>query len=111
MVETAGAVGELVEVMNGWLIRIRGWETPEPIRLFASAESDPRAALVAVQRATGAAPKLCVETIGQLSSQSFSELKLERGQVRDLSPRDERDSGRSDFFLDQTWDCNSRVPE
>jgi hypothetical protein len=98
MVETAGAVGELVEVMNGWLIRIRGWETPEPIRLFASAESDPRAALVAVQRATGAAPKLCVETIGQLSAESFRELKLERGQVRDLSSCGERDERSFGFF-------------
>ena len=84
--------------MNGWLIRIRGWEAPEPIRLFAAAESNPRAALVAVQRATGAAPKLRVETIGQLSSQAFLELKLERGQVRELSPYDERDERPIEFF-------------
>jgi hypothetical protein len=84
--------------MNGWLIRIRGWETPEPIRLFAAAESNPRAALVAVQRATGAAPKLCVETIGQLSALAFRDLKLEHGQVRDLSSCDERDERPSGFF-------------
>jgi hypothetical protein len=84
--------------MNGWLIRIRGWEAPEPIRLFAAAESSPRAALVAVQKATGAAPKLCVETIGQISTQTIRELKLERGQVRDLSSGDERDERSFGFF-------------
>ena len=99
MVEDASAVGQLVEVMNGWLIKICEWEAPEPIRLFAAAESDPRAALVAVQRATGAAPKLRVETIGPLSTQAFRELKLERGQVRDLSSCDERDKRPLDFFI------------
>jgi hypothetical protein len=98
MFETAGAVGELVEVMNGWLIRIRGWETPEPIRLFAAAESDPRFALVAVQRTTGAAPKLRVETVNQISAQTLRELKLERGQVRDVSSCDERDKRPFGFF-------------
>jgi hypothetical protein len=97
--------------MNGWLIRIRGWETSEPIRIFAAAESNPRAALVAVQRATGAAPKLRVETIGQLSAQTFRDLKLERGQVRDLSSGGEPDERAPDFLVDQTWNCNSRVPE
>ncbi len=77
--------------MDGWLIRISGWEAPEPIRFFAAAESNPRAALVAVQRATGAAPKLRVETIGQLPAQAFLDLKLERGQVRELSSCDEWD--------------------
>ena len=90
VVEAASAVRQLVEVMNGWLIKICGWEAPEPIRLFAAAESDPRAALVAVQRATGAAPKLRVETVDQLSEQAFRELKLERGQVRELSSCGER---------------------
>jgi hypothetical protein len=71
--------------MNGWLIRISGWETPEPIRLFAAAESDPRAALVAVQNVTNAAPKLRVETVGPLSLQTFRKLGLEPGQVLDLS--------------------------
>jgi hypothetical protein len=98
-VAAAGTVGRLVEVMNGWLIRIRGWETPEPIRLFAAAESNPRAALVAVQKATGAAPKLCVETIGQISTQTVRELKLEPGQVRDLSSFRERDERPFGFFL------------
>ena len=71
--------------MNGWLIRISGWETPEPIRLFAAAESDPRAALVAVQNVTDAAPRLRVETIGPISMQTFRKLGLESGQVLDLS--------------------------
>jgi hypothetical protein len=71
--------------MNGWLIRICGWDTPEPVRLFAAAESDPRAALVAVQGVTNAAPKLRVETVGQLSMQTFQKLGLEPGQVLDLS--------------------------
>jgi hypothetical protein len=87
--------------MNGWLIRIRGWETPEPIRLFAAAESDPRAALVAVQRTTGAAPKLRVETVNQISEQALRDLKLERGQVRDLSSCGERNESSFGFLVDQ----------
>jgi hypothetical protein len=71
--------------MNGWLIRISGWETPEPIRLFAAAETDPRAALVAVQNVTSAAPKLRVETVGPLSSQTIRKLGLEPGQAFDLT--------------------------
>jgi hypothetical protein len=71
--------------MSGWLIRISGWDTPEPVRLFAAAESEPRDALVAVQNATGAAPKLRVETLGQLSLQTLRALGLEPGQVRDLT--------------------------
>jgi hypothetical protein len=77
--------------MEGWLIKISGWEKAETVRLFAAAESNPRAALVAVQRATGAAPKLRVETVNQLSEQTLRELKLERGQVCELSSRGERD--------------------
>jgi hypothetical protein len=53
--------------------------------LFAAAESDPRAALVAVQSLTKAAPKLRVETVGQLSTETFRRLGLEHGQVLDLS--------------------------
>jgi hypothetical protein len=71
--------------MSGWLIRISGWEKPEPIRLFAAAESDPRAALVAVQNVTDAAPKLRVETVGPLSSQTIRKLGLEPGQALDLT--------------------------
>jgi hypothetical protein len=71
--------------MSGWLIRISGWELPEPIRLFAAAESDPRAALVAVQNVTDAAPKLRVETVGPLSSQTIRKLGLEPGQALDLT--------------------------
>ena len=71
--------------MSGWLVRISGWEQQEPVRLFAAAESDPRAALVAVQKATEAAPKLRVETVGKLSPQTLSTLGLESGQVRDLT--------------------------
>jgi hypothetical protein len=71
--------------MNGWLIRISGWDEPEPIRLFAAAESDPRAALVAVQNLTDAAPKLRVETVGPLSFQTLRRLGLEPGQALDLT--------------------------
>ena len=71
--------------MNGWLIRISGWETPEPIRLFAAAETDPRAALVAVQNVTNAAPKLRIETVGPLSSQTIQTLGLEPGKAIDLT--------------------------
>jgi hypothetical protein len=71
--------------MNGWLIRISGWEEPEPIRLFAAAEIDPRAALVAVQNVTNAAPKLRVETVGPLSSQTIRTLGLMSGQALDLT--------------------------
>jgi hypothetical protein len=71
--------------MDGWLIRISAWEGPGSVRLFAAAEDDPRAALVAVQNVTAAAPKLRVETIGTLSMQTFRKLGLERGQVLDLS--------------------------
>ena len=72
--------------MDGWLIRISGWESPGSVRLFAAAEADPRFALVAVQKATAAAPKLRVETLGPLSRQTFRTLGVEPGQVRDLSP-------------------------
>ena len=78
--------------MSGWLIRIAEWDRPglvrdkpEPLRLFAVAESDPRAALVAVQNATDAAPKQRVETVGQLSAQTLRTLGLESGQVLDLT--------------------------
>jgi hypothetical protein len=71
--------------MNGWLIRISGWDKPEPVRLFAVAESDPRAALVAVQNVTDAAPKLRVETVGCLSLRTIRKLGLEPGQVLDLT--------------------------
>jgi hypothetical protein len=71
--------------MGGWLIRIAGWAAPEPVRLYAVAEGDPRAALVAVQKLTNAAPKLRVETVGQLSQQTIRRLCLEPGQVLDLT--------------------------
>ena len=71
--------------MSGWLVRISGWEKPEPVRLFAAAESDPRAALVAVQKMTDAAPKLRVETVGPLSLQTIRTLGLEPGQALDLT--------------------------
>jgi hypothetical protein len=71
--------------MGGWLIRITEWEKSDPVRLFAAAESDPRAALVAVQNVTDAAPKLRVETVGQLSLQTIRLLGLEPGQVLDLT--------------------------
>lgn len=71
--------------MGGWLIRITGWEKPEPVRLFAVAESDPREALVAVQKVTDAAPKLRVETVGQISPKSIRLLGLEPGQALDLT--------------------------
>jgi hypothetical protein len=71
--------------MDGWLIRISGWQKPEPIRLFAAAESDQRAALVAVQNVTNAAPRERVETVGPISHVTLQKLGLERGQVLDLS--------------------------
>ena len=71
--------------MGGWLIKIAEWEKPGPIRLFAVAESEPHDALVAVQKMTDAAPKLRVETVGQLSAQTISLLGLEPGQVFDLT--------------------------
>ena len=78
--------------MSGWLIRISVWDRPGPIddkvgpvRLFAAAENDPRGALVAVQKATDAAPKLRLETVGQLSSRTICMLGLERGQVLELT--------------------------
>jgi hypothetical protein len=71
--------------MSGWLIRITGWESQERVRLFAVAESDPRMALVAVQKVTDAAPKLRVETVGQLSAKTISLLGLQPGQALDLS--------------------------
>jgi hypothetical protein len=72
--------------VNGWLIRVSEWEGPGSVRIFAAAESDPRAALVAVQGVTAAAPKLRVETLGQLSRRTFHRLGIEPGQVLDLSP-------------------------
>jgi len=84
--------------MSGWLIRISGWQTPEPIRLLAAAEKSPLAALVAVQRATGAAPKLRVETVGEISTEAFRKLGLERGQVLDLSSRHPSDERPFGFF-------------
>jgi hypothetical protein len=71
--------------MKGWLIKISGWSDPEPVRLFAAAEAEPRAALVAVQNVTNAAPKLRVETVGPLSSQTIRMLGLEPGQALDLT--------------------------
>jgi len=71
--------------MNGWLIQISGWAEPEPVRLFAAAETDPRLALVAVQKVTDAAPRLRVETVAPLSSQTIHKLGLEAGQALDLT--------------------------
>jgi hypothetical protein len=71
--------------MNGWLIKISGWSDPAPVRLFAAAETDQRAALVAVQNVTNAAPKLHVETVGPLSHKTLQKLGLEGGQVLELS--------------------------
>jgi hypothetical protein len=71
--------------MNGWLIKISGWGDPTPVRLFAAAESDPRAALVAVQNVTNAAPKLRVETVAPLSEQTIRKLGLVPGQALDLT--------------------------
>ena len=71
--------------MNGWLIKISVSEGQGPIRFFAVAETDPKLALVAVQKLTNAAPKLRVETLGQLSSQTIHKLGLEAGQALDLT--------------------------
>jgi hypothetical protein len=71
--------------MNGWLIKISGWSDPTPVRLFAAADADQRAALVAVQNVTNAAPKLHVETVGPLSHKTLQKLGLEGGQVLELS--------------------------
>jgi hypothetical protein len=71
--------------MSGWLIKITGWEGEGPIRLFAAAEPDPRFALIAVQKVSDAAPKLRVETVGPLSSQTIRQLGLESGQALDLT--------------------------
>lgn len=72
-------------VTSGWLIKINRWQEPVPVRLFAAAESDPKLALVAVQKVTNAAPKLRVETVGQLSSHTIRKLGLEAGQAFDLT--------------------------
>jgi len=71
--------------MDGWLIKISGWAEPAPVRLFAAAETDPRLALVAVQKVTDAAPQMRVETVGTLSSQTIRQLGLEAGQALDLT--------------------------
>jgi len=72
-------------MMDGWLIKITDWEGEGPLRLFAAAESEPRLALVAVQKLTDAAPKLRVETVGPLSAQTIRKLGLEAGQALDLT--------------------------
>jgi len=71
--------------MNGWLIKISGGAEPRSVRLFAAAESDPRLALVAVQKVTDAAPQLRVETVGPLSSRTIHLLGVEAGQALDLT--------------------------
>jgi len=71
--------------MSGWLIKISGWQEPVPVRLFAAAEPDPHLALIAVQKLTNAAPKLHVETVGSLSSETIRQLGLEAGQAFDLT--------------------------
>ena len=72
-------------VMNGWLIKISGWQGEGPMRLFAAAEPSPQLALLAVQKVTDAAPKLRVETVVPLSSQTIRQLGLESGQAFDLT--------------------------
>ena len=71
--------------MDGWLIKVSGWEGQGPVRFFAAAETDPKLALMVVQKLTSAAPKLRVETLGQLSSQTIHKLGLEAGQALDLT--------------------------
>ena len=71
--------------MSGWLIKVTDWDNSEPARLFAVALGEPHEALVAVQKLTGAAPKLRVETVGQLSLQTIRLLGLDAGQVLALT--------------------------
>jgi len=71
--------------MNGWLIRVGGWQGEGPIRHFAAAEPNPQLALIAVQKITDAAPKLRVETVGQLSSETIRKLGIEAGHALDLT--------------------------
>jgi hypothetical protein len=71
---------------GGWLVKIRGWaESEEAVWLFAVAETDPRRALMAVQKITNAAPNLRVETMGPVSSRTIRQLGLEAGQALDLT--------------------------
>jgi hypothetical protein len=71
--------------MSAWLIKITGSGEPPEIRLFAAWESDPRAALVAVQKVTNAAPQHRIETVGQISQQTVRKLGLAPGQAMDLT--------------------------
>lgn len=71
--------------MSGWLIRVSDWDNNGPVRLFAAGDGDPRAALVTVQKLTGAAPKLRVETVGELGAETLRLLGLAPGQARDLN--------------------------
>ena len=71
--------------MSAWLVRIVDWGEPLTIRLFAAAESDPRAALVAVHKAANAAPQQRIETVGPLSAQTVRRLGLEPGHALDLT--------------------------
>jgi len=72
--------------MDGWLIKISGWQEPAtPVRFFAAAETDPKRALIAVQKLTNAAPQLRVETLGPLSSETIRKLGLEAGNALDLT--------------------------
>ena len=71
--------------MNGWLIKVGGWQGEGPIRLFAAAEPNPQLALVAVQKVTDAAPKLRVETVGELSAETIRKLGIAASQTLDLT--------------------------
>ena len=70
---------------GGWLVKIGGWAESEAVWLFAVAETDPRRALMAVQKITNAAPNLRVETMGPVSSRTIRQLGLEAGQALDLT--------------------------
>jgi hypothetical protein len=74
--------------MSGWMVKVTVPGVPgEPtsVRFFAAAESNPFAALVAVQKkASLKPPKDRIETSGELSDQTIARLGVKPGEVRDV---------------------------
>jgi hypothetical protein len=70
--------------MSGWMVKVTVPGEPT-FRFFAAAESNPFAALVAVQKkASLKPPKDRIETSGELSDQTIARLGIKPGEVRDV---------------------------
>ena len=71
--------------MSGWLVKIVDPDNRARIRLFAAAENDPRAALIAVHRLANAAANQPIDAVGPISEEIITKLGIRCGSPLDLT--------------------------